>query len=204
MVISIVNVLDCISTRANERLLAVKARNGLALDFVWLGDRFGQRIVAIIDGAETIVATSVETTNRSDADGSHAFQDLSRQTVSDADLIFLVGIANRAYWSASVEVLPSSRGFLWDVSCKPSRAEILTCGFWLALAPRICDLRSLILPLERGWECVIDCEAVSGHETKFELAGPILRTVTPSPVASNKSPVRWKYRMELRRALKEE
>lgn len=194
------NVLDRISSRADERLLAMKESSGLALDFSWLGDRWAQRLTAILEGVEYPIASSHEGVSQNRQHISQAFQDLSRQQVSNADLMFLVGLANKAYWSTSVEILPSGRGFEWDVSCKPANAETLSCEYSLLLPAHTRDSNSLTIKIAHNWVCVLECEPVSPHQTSLVLHDRRLKIQTAVPDRGSNKPVRWKYRCELRQA----
>lgn len=193
------NVLDRISSRADERLLAIKESSGLALDFSWLGDRWAQRLTAILEGVEYPIASSHESVSQNRQHISQAFQDLSRQQVSNADLIFLVGLANKAYWSTSVEILPAGRGFEWDVSCKPADAETLSCEYSLQLPPHTKDSNSVKIKLTHDWVCVIVCESVSPNQTHLVLDDRQVKILTTGADLVSGKPVRWKYRCELRR-----
>jgi hypothetical protein len=193
-----VNVLDRISSRADERLLAMRENTGLALDFSWQGDRWAQRLTAILDVAEYPIASSHEAVSQDHQHISQAFQDLSRQQIANVDLIFLVGLANKAYWSTSVEVLPSGRGFQWDVSCKPADAETLSCEYSLLLPPQAHNSNSVRMKLAHDWVCVLECESVSPHQTSLVLHDRHLQIHTAIPDRVSNKPVRWKYRCELR------
>src|SRR5690349_7323558 len=99
-----------------DNLLAVTDGCGLALYFDWLGDRYGQRLYAVFNGAERLLAQSVEDSGSESTAGLQTFQDLSRQVIGEGELIFLVGLSGGDYWSCSVEILTSGRGFQWDLS----------------------------------------------------------------------------------------
>lgn len=195
------NVLDRLSSRADERLLAMRDNAGLALDFVWLEDRWFQRLSSVLDGAETPLAESLESVSPDQRHISQAFQDLSRQQVANVDLIFLVGLVNKAYWSTSVEILPSGRGFEWDVSCKPPAAESLSCEYSLSLPSIASHANSLTMKIANCWNCVIECESVSPHQTKLVLENRSLKTLTTCLEQISNRPVRWKYRCELRQVV---
>jgi hypothetical protein len=193
-----VNVLKRISNRADERLLGVRDNAGLALDFAWQGDRWAQRLTAILSGVEYPIATSHEAVSQDRHHISQAFQDISRQQVANADLIFLVGLASKAYWSSSVEVLPSGRGFQWDVSCKPSDAETISCEYTFCSPPKANGSQLVALKLTDNWIFVIECESVSPYQTHLVLHDRRLKIHTAvSDRVSNKS-IRWKYHCELR------
>jgi hypothetical protein len=171
---------------------------GLALDFVWLGDRWSQRLSSVLDGAETPLAESLESVSLDQQHISQAFQDLSRQQVANADLIFLVGLANKAYWSTSVEVLPSGCGFQWDVSCKPVDAETLSSEYTLLLPPHIHNSNSVAMRIAHNWDCVIECEPVPPNQTRLVLHDRQLKIQIDVSEDVSKRPIRWKYRCELR------
>lgn len=192
------NVLDRISNKADERLLAMTGNAGLALDFSWQGDRWAQRLTAILGGVEYPIATSHESESQDRRHISQAFQDFSRQQVANVELIFLVGLANKAYWSTSVEILPSGRGFQWDVSCKPSDAVTLSCEYNFCSPTGANDSKSVSLNLTDSWHCVIECESVSPSQTHLTLHDRQLKIQIDVSEGVAKKPIRWKYRCELR------
>jgi hypothetical protein len=172
---------------------------GLALYFDWLGDRYGQRLCAVIHGSERLLAQSVEGCQSESTGGLQTFQDLSRQRIGEAELIFLVGLSGGDYWSSSVETLASRRGFRWDLSCKPSTPKKLCAAFDLALGARRLDEKTATLPVDDQWECVFECQTVGDSMTQVLLEDSILKTVATCPATRGKSPIRWKLSGELRR-----
>lgn len=87
----------------------------LRLQFTWVGDRYGHRILSVADGRE--LACSVEGVATETWPPSPPLQELHFSTTGDGRQVALgVGRAGTQHWSLSFE--PQPTGWLVDVACR--------------------------------------------------------------------------------------
>ncbi|MBW8885109.1 MAG: hypothetical protein JF612_10130 [Planctomycetia bacterium] len=94
----------------------------LRLEFLWNGDRYGQRI-SLIDsaGAAQPLLESIEGAATDDWPLSPPLQTLTIEARGDnCHVALLVGMAGGAHWSASIEPTPGKDQLLFDIACRHS------------------------------------------------------------------------------------
>jgi hypothetical protein len=92
----------------------------LRVEFVWLGDRFGQVVSATESEGEVVsVLESVEGTKVDDWPPSPPLQSLRIEELPGGRCVaLLVGMAGRSHWSASVEPVAGEAALIFDVACR--------------------------------------------------------------------------------------
>jgi hypothetical protein len=92
----------------------------LRLEFIWLGDRYGQRI-SLIDakGAAQQLLESIEGTPHDAWPPSPPLQSLTIETRPNGQhAALLLGMAGRCHWSASIETAEGKAALIFDIACR--------------------------------------------------------------------------------------
>lgn len=165
-----------------EALAADGAR--LVLDFTWQGDRYAHRLS--LDGPDgaRLLCESVEGDSAEEWPPSPAFQQLLVEPRGASAVALLVGMSGASHWSASIEPVPGSAAFLFDVACRIKRPPV-------RLGSRYSPADSQAPP-----NLTPESPAEALHEPRQIGVGP-----TPSPALdTGRTPafpvtLRWRYRI---------
>ena len=98
--------------------------NGLRIEFVKQGDRFGHLIYVVRAGETLPILRSIEGDAEDFEPPSPPFAELHRQ----GELVFLSGATTLGHWSASVETPPERFS---DRRCVPTQTSGRAAGFGL-------------------------------------------------------------------------
>ncbi len=145
-------------------------------------DRWGHRIEWIHPAGRRIDFTSEEGSSSDDWPPSPPLQTLDVQELSPGRrVVFFVGMAGSAHWSAAVEARPETSDLLFDVACRCTvRPPRLGSRYRLGPMPSTAGIFS-ILPLSDDCRRVL--EATVEH---------VSIRVEPSP-AQPPYTIRWRY-----------
>ena len=153
----------------------------LRVRFYWQGDRYAHEISVRLNGQWQPALTSVEGSPEDEWPASAPFQSLHIEQREDGrTLAFLVGMAGKSHWSASVEIDRETNSVLFDIAC---RVRDCTPGFLGSnYHPAECS-RLKIEPTHRF------------GPTAFEQSPTNLRISAEPASSAGPQTVRWDYRV---------
>lgn len=157
---------------------------GLRATFQKSGDRWQHAIWRIDARGERLLLTSVEGSAIDDWPHSPAFQDLSREKMSDgSDVVFLIGKAGGSHWSASVEAHSNPPGLIFDLACRHTESPT-----WLGS-------RYYLAPGGEDFS-IWNCDCLLDATRQLTVNGRL--EIFPLPLAQHyPSTTRWKYGFSL-------
>ena len=187
----------------NEQLDALDSTGAvLRVEFVRQGDRYGHRLVAVDkDGRELLVLESVEGNTSDSWPSSPPLQNLSIETLPDGRRVaLLVGMAGRGHWSASIEALPDSAGFIFDIACRTTAGEPALSSSYRLAAP---SAAKLFMAADESWieaqceqrDVVISPAGEAAAPCALKMLDNASFAIAPLPQKG--TTFRWKYFVEL-------
>ncbi len=161
----------------SEAIEAVGSDNcRLRLEFIWLVDRYGQRISLIDpDGATQPLLESIEGSAHENWPPSPPLQSLTIEELKIRPVAMLLGMAGNSHWSASMETVADKAAFIFDIACRHAANPGTLGSRYRRLSP-LADIRLSAL------EC---------RDTTVSEAGDIVE-ITPLFV-THEGTSRWRY-----------
>lgn len=191
--------------------------NGLGLEFFRSGDRWQHRIVCHLDsgsrfvgnanGAKFVVLESYEGDHENPWPPSPPFQELDRMLVDDRPVIFGVGRAGKAHWSASFssESSDSSPAIFGDIACSFQLTSQTTAAgggkfqscYTLGCDTEVVEVNQKTARFRLGDRILkVTCSDCHPYQTIFHFSDHQF-VIETEPNAGSSIHFRWGYRMQL-------
>ena len=178
--------------------------NGLFLEFVHQGDRYGHRVGILAGGVprETLLTSIEGEEGAADALRVPALQELSVSALPDGrSASALVGMSDARHWSLTVEDDPAADrpGLILDYACR-ARHEPVEVGNRYAIAPEVdvAPLDSGVLLTAASRQVRLGVSAMMGWpKTEVGVSRQELQVVcSTSDADAQLVTVRWRYVVE--------
>ena len=171
--------------------------DGLRVEFVRLGPRWGHRILGVERQQTRSLLHSIEGDETDSFPPSPALQQIDLQQLGDVTAAMLIGMAGRNHWSICVEARPATRSILWDVACRGECEDGHFFGSsYEPFASWQGGSESRVIDVSNGYryELQLPCGRVSSKLVSSQNSEQLLRIeLAPDPAAVTQ---RWCYEFQ--------
>jgi len=167
--------------------------------FVWDVDRYAHRIEILDGGHSCDCLTSVEGDGDSPWPPSPPLQQMSVEEPSPGHRVaFLLGMAGKSHWSASVECDAASSSLVFDIACRVQQAPQRLGSQYRAVLPVLTHTHDQATVSVRAALARLTVEPLTGQPAVALVASAAgLVLAVESARIPSVATIRWKYRIAL-------